>query len=162
MKSIFITFLLIGICCILFYVPAKFAKSMVKMDHSDLSMLEKVLTKIPVFNVVLAEYEYTGKLSINLVADIVFAIMFAVRYITMMNMGGTMIAKVSIILFIASILFLYFANAYIVFIILHDSDAKPMSGCIFFSIMFTLGQYYIATEMEADIAAIAKNKETFG
>lgn len=162
LANIIIVFFLIGIFCIICYVPAVFAKSIYKMDHGELTPAEKVISKIPILNTIVAEHTYTGKISFMMLADIFFVFTFLLRYFTKESLAGTITAKLTILLLIISVLAIWVANSYVVFIILHDNDAKSLSGCIVSSIFFTLGQYYIATEMEADLAAIAKNRETFG
>ena len=144
----FMTFLIIGLVCVLIYVPATFSTSVAKMQYDTLDIKQKILTKIPFASVVYAEQLYTGSVS--------------VRYVVKEVIPGTIISTVTIFLFIAAIIAIWAANAYIVFIIMHDSEVKSLGACIFYAIFFTLGQHYIATYMEAEIKSLEKNKETFG
>lgn len=158
----FMAFLIIGLVCVLIYVPATFSNSVTKMQYDTLDIKQKILTKIPFANVVYAEQLYTGSVSVNAIADIFFLGAFALRYVVKEVIPGTIISTVTIFLFIAAIVAIWAANAYIVFIIMHDSEVKNLGACIFYAIFFTLGQHYIATYMEAEIKSLEKNKETFG
>ena len=51
----FMAFLIIGLVCVLIYVPATFSTSVTKMQYDTLDIKQKILTKIPFANVVYAE-----------------------------------------------------------------------------------------------------------
>lgn len=160
--SLFVTFLFIGVLCILFYVPATFAASILQMQSNTLSALDSILTKIPVVNIILAEQTYTGKISLNLIADIIFFAALVLKLVARSAARGSAFSSVATIVLLLAILILWFSNAYIIFIIMHDSEVKTVTQCVLYAMFFTLGQHYIAVYMKAAIRALEKRRETFG
>lgn len=158
----FIAFLIIGLICIFFYVPAVFSTSIAKMQYDNLSLKEILLTKIPVVNVIFAEFLYTGKAIFSISSDILFIITFTLRYFVKDLAPGTSISTLTIILFLVSVIAVWAANSYLVFIIIHDADIKSLTFCILSAVFFTIGQHYISTYMVTEIKNLEKNKETFG
>lgn len=160
--QLFVAFLIVGILCILFYVPTVFSRSIMLMQYDKLPLKEQLISFIPAVNVVWAEHIYTGKMSVNMLADIAFVIAWIGRLTARATMRGTIFSTVSTIVLLLSFVALWFANAFLVFIILHDSEVKTTFRCVMYAIFFTLGQHYISVYMQAEIRALEKRRETFG
>ena len=68
MNGIITTGFVIGMLAMLFFTPAQYMKGIMQMSYGKLTVKDKVMCYIPIYNVVKAESLYTGKFSIVLIA----------------------------------------------------------------------------------------------
>ena len=159
MNGIITTGFIIGMLAMLFFTPAQYMKGIMQMSYGKLTVKDKVVCYIPIYNVVKAESLYTGKFSIVLIAILSVMAFTSLRLVVVFTLPAvTFIQYISVIVFLLSLVFYYGANVYAVFIVVHDAAIK---GCMFRSILFPLGQYYIGNHMNVVVKNTIREERTF-
>lgn len=159
MNNIIAAGFLIGILAMMFYTPAKYMQGIIKLSYGDITTGEKIRSFIPIYNLCKAERLYTGRVSIAGISAITLILTLGLRIVTVFllpSIRGVQI--VTVILFLLSILFVYCANVYIVFIVFKDAGVK---GGWWRAILFPIGQYYIGTYLNNVIKHEVEKEETF-
>lgn len=153
---------MLGFFCMMFVTPCIFARGIFKIEYDVLATSDKVISLVPILNVIKAEKLYTGKFSKTGLAAILLVVTFIVRLIIVFTLPSVYTAQlITIVLFILSIILVYVANVYIVFLVLNDADTMGLFGKIVFSAIFPLGQYYIGTYLPTVMKHFSKEEDTF-
>lgn len=152
---------LIGILAILFYTPYKMARGISKLASMDYGA-NTLLCMIPLVNIIRAEKQYFGKISIVTISTIAAVVSFGLRLITLFFMiDNVPICTASVGLMIAAFLFMIFANMRFVFIVINDADAMSGFKLWLFTLLYPFGQWYIGTYICTVIANKQRFVETF-
>lgn len=152
----------LGLLVMLVYTPMLYAKGIYKMTYAELSTNETILCAIPFINVVKAEKLYTGKVSKVLLATVFFVLMTALRvWAVYFDPSNYILQTATVILFILSLIVVYFANFYSVFIVLNDAQIGSLFDRILKAVFFPLGQYYIGTYLNTVLDNMQREEQTF-
>lgn len=162
LKSIIITGFFIGLLSMMFFTPMKYARGIFKLEYGELERQDKVLSWIPFYNIAKAESIYTGHVSLVLLSTLLFIISLVVRIAAVFLMPSILMVQIATIIFLfVSLLLVYAANFYTVFIVLHDSGVCTLASCIFKSLFYPLGQYYIGTHLSVVMKNSAREEAVF-
>ena len=154
---------IVGLIVMIFYTPIKYAQGALKIAYGgDLTKGEKVGCFIPVYNVIHAEHQYTGKCSKVLLGYITVLLTLAARLLVIFFAYENLTAqKVSIVAVLVGFVAFYVANVYAVFVVLHESGAILPSKVWVRSLLFPFGQYFIGTYLAHVMAKVAREEQTF-
>ena len=152
----------VGLFAMFFYTPVKYAMGVFRIAYGDLNRDEKFKCCIPIYNVISAESLYTGKISVIMLATAFCVIATVMRVIAIyMDSSNYALQTVTVIVFVVSLLFVYIANVYSVFIVLKDAGTGSLVSNLFKAILFPLGQYYIGTYLVTIIKNMRVGESTF-
>ena len=118
------------------------------LESDSLTIGEKLLCFIPLFNIVRAEKQWYNKFFLNFFALILTVLCTAFRVAVFMTMrDNEVLTIVSIFAFIAAWIFFFIAQMVFVWQVLTDSDAMTFGKRLLFTIAFPFGQYFIGTSL---------------
>lgn len=145
MNSIVLSGAIVGMIFIIFYIPYLLAKGVSQMAYGK-KLEPAILVRcwIPVYNIFYADQAYYGRLgfaSYGFIAMVVCTIIRVFQWYFMYD--NAILARVCIILFVGSIVVWYFMNCVTSFIIMNESGAVNVLKCVFYSIIFPFGYFYI-------------------
>lgn len=152
---------LIGMLAILFYTPYKMARGIAKLANMDYGA-NTFLCMIPFLNIIRAEKQYFGKISIVTISTIASIVTFGFRLFTLFFMyDNVTVCTVSVGLMIVSFLFMIFANIRFVYLVINDAGAMSGFKLWLFTLLYPFGQWYIGTYICTVIANKQRFAETF-
>lgn len=162
LQRIFSAGLVLGFLTMIFYTPAIMAKGILQLDSDDLSTKDKVLCKIPIVNIAIAEKVYTGRISTIAISTIAVLAMIAIRIAVVFLLPSVFVVQViTVILFLLSLISFFITNMVFVFRVMNDADTRELTGKLLYSIVFPLGQFYIGTYLPTEMKNLAKQEEVF-
>lgn len=162
LNRIFSASILLGLITMIFYTPMLYARGILSLNGNELTKTEKVISCIPVLNIIYAESMYTGKISLVGFSIASLFVSLLVRLVVVFTLPTVFIVQlITVALFLLSLIFFFVANAYAVFIVIKDSETKEGFSLLFNSIAFPLGQYYIGTHLPTIMKNLMKEEETF-
>ena len=161
-QNLLATSFMLGLFFMIFVTPCIFARGIFKIEYDVLAMSDKIVSAIPILNVIKAERLYTGKVSKTGVAAVFLVVAFIVRLVTVFVFPSVYIVQlITIVLLILSTTLVYVSNVFVVFLILNDADVFGVGCKIAFSIIFPIGQYYIGTYLPTVLKNFNKEEDTF-
>ena len=161
LSLIFICFL-VGLICMMFITPIQFAKGIRMIVYDEIPEEDRLSCYIPFYNIVSAEKLYTGRTSKVLIASCILLLSFLFRLLVLFFLYSSVVIQVaSVILLVSSVVLCYLANAYIVFLVLHDSDTIGIIRQLLYAVVFPMGQNYIGVYLPAAIYAMRNREEAF-
>lgn len=157
-----LAYFIVGVLCMMFVTPVYYAKGVAKMIYGDEAGSYKVRCMIPVYNVIWAESTYTGSISFVGLSFLITVISLVVRLVAVFvftyNSG---LQIFTVVLFLASLILVYIANFYCVFILLHDTGALTMARQIIYSLFPPVGQWYVGSVLPTIVSKMEREEETF-
>lgn len=154
--------LIIGVLAILFWTPYMMACGISKME-GDLTMGERVLCGIPIFNMIRAEKKYYGGFRFVTYSSIFVAVIFLVRvwFIVINSTPMQSIGQITVILMWIGMLAFVVSNMIFVFTVIHDADTVQGVKLILLTVFYMFGQYYIGTMLANVIRHMQEKEATF-
>lgn len=153
----------IGLFYMMFITPVYFSLGVVRMEYGDMfSMSDRIKCMIPIFNIMFAERLYTGKISKVFVSTIMFIVLTALRFVVVFMFPSNYILNVvTIVLFLLSLVLMYIANIYAVFIVINDAGVMSLPAVLIRSFIYPLGQWYIGSYLVTVIKNYKKGNNVF-
>lgn len=161
MNQILTMGLLVGIFMMLFVTPYAMCKGIIEITYDDIDSSEKIKCMIPLYNMFVAEPIYTGGKPKIFISTLVSIIIFIVRMVEVLLGINNVIAWVTIVLLVVSMLITYLMNAVLVFSILKHADVMGYGLITVFAILFPIGQYYIGNFLPKVLRNALKQESTF-
>lgn len=156
------TAFMLGIFVMVFWTPATFARGIMVLDHEQLTSSEKVLTKIPLLNVIMAEKIYRGKASLVGISTVSLIALLGVRLLCVFMFPSVGILQLlTVTLFLLSLAASLITNIVLIWTVLTDTDATSFTTKLLLSVAFPLGQYYVGNFLPTVIKNLGKEEETF-
>lgn len=158
MPSIIVFFFLFGLVGAVFIAPAIMSFGLVKISDGYITMNERILSYIPVYNLFYGWYKYTGNIfSPAGMGSLLFILASLVRVANMyLFYFNTASHNVTIIFFIVSTVAMYLGNVVQVFIILRDSKAYTFNEQLLLSLTVIFGQISIGKYLQKKVAYYEK------
>ncbi len=161
-SSLIATAFICGILAMVFWTPATFARGIFTMEYAELSGREKVVTKIPVVNVIMAEHIYTGRISMVGIGTAAVIVMFCVRFLCVFLFPSAYVLQlVTVVLFLVSVVGFMLTNMILIWMVLTDTDVTSFFTKVALAVVFPLGQYYVGNFLPTVIKNMGKEEETF-
>ena len=161
MSDLVLSGLIVGIFIMLFFTPFMMCKGICSLEGS-LSTKDKVLSIIPIVNIIYAERKYKGKIGLVILSTILLFAGIILRVFVWYNMyNNVTMGLVSMGVFWFVILLFIIANMSFVYMVIHDADVLPGGPLILYTIAFPFGQYYIGTCLANVVKHRAEQEDTF-
>lgn len=161
MSELMMSGVIIGLLAIMFYTPALMAMGISKYD-GELTMQEKILCCIPVFNIIRAEYKYYGKVKTVTIGTIVLIVGVLARvYIWKNYYQNVTLGTISIIVFWAVIAMWLICNMIFVYTVINDTGAVKGFKLLLYTIAFPFGQYFIGAYLGNIVRHMQQKEDTF-
>lgn len=154
--------LIVGILAILFLTPYMMACGISKMED-DLTITERLLCAIPIFNIIRAERKYYGGFRFVTYSTAYLVVIFLVRvwFIVINSTPIPTLGQITVILMWVGILAFVVANMIFVFTVIHDADAVRGVKLVLLTVFYMFGQYYIGTMLANVIRHMQEREATF-
>lgn len=162
MKEFVAAFFILGCLGILLYTPSKFNKGIKLSEYGELTGKDKLLSWIPIYNMVSAERVYTGRGASFLVTFISLILAVALRVIVVLTVIDVFLLNVvSTLLCLAAFVAFLLANMRLVYIVLRDAGCMGFMQRLLYSIIYPIGQNYIGNYLPAILSAMLKEEDAF-
>lgn len=143
MTTIILGFFFVGIIAIIFYTPHQMYCGIKRIQYGTLSLKEKFISWIPVYNVINAEHSYLGSNKV-LINSICIVVSLVFRFIVIFKFTENRILNILTVIFLlVSLIAWFLVNIIFVYIVLGDTDYISLVKRIYYSIFFPLGQNFI-------------------
>ena len=161
-REILASSILIGLFAIVFFTPVVFSQGLIKMAYGEVAGKDKILSLIPVVNIIYAEKAYRDSISITLTTTILVTVAIVVRFTVAIFLPyNGILTMLTVVIFVAAIIAAYLLNAIFVFIVINAANTTALPAKLFLSIFFPLGHYYVGKFMAKEIAYYARQENTF-
>lgn len=161
MSQFIMSGLIVGLIGMLLWTPYLMCRGVNSLE-GELTITDKILCAIPLFNVMRAEKKYYGKISLVTISIVTFFIGFAIRFFTWRYMyQNATIGTITYFLFWAVILFYFFSNMKFVFNVINDAKATAGVSLFALTIFYPFGQYYVGTYLGNVMKAMQRKEKTF-
>lgn len=161
MSELVLSGLIIGILAMVLFTPYMMAKGICSLE-GDISIGDRVLSAIPVLNLIRSEKKYKGKIGLLTISMFLLIVGIVFRVIVWYNMyNNVTMGLISIGVFWGVIVLFCIANMTFVYMIIHDADAVSGVPLILLSVGFPFGQYYIGAYLANVIRHQAEQEATF-
>ena len=161
MSNLVLSGLIVGVLAIMFWTPAMLSMGVSKFE-GDLTIGERILCCIPIFNVIRAEVKYYGKLHFVSISTILLLIVTVVRIIAWWNFyTNVKLGTVTVIALLVVVALWLIANMLFVYNVIHDADAVRGFKLILLTVFFPFGQYYIGAYLSNVIKHMQEKEATF-
>ena len=156
LDKLFYIGIFIGAICMIFFTPMKYTQGIYLLEYGTLTAKDRLLSFVPLVNIIKAENIYTGRVSNVGISTVLFILMTVLRVIVAtFYTEHFSLQLITVFLFVMSILVMYIMNVCSVFIVLNDAGVGCLFSRILYSLVFPVGQYYIG----AFVPTIVKNME---
>ena len=161
MSDLVLSGLIVGVLAMLLWTPAMLSMGVSKFE-GDLTVGERVLCCIPIFNVIRAEIKYYGKLHFVSISIILLLIVTVVRVIVWWNFyTNVTLGTATVIALLVAVALWLIANMLFVYNIIHDADAVRGFKLILLTVFFPFGQYYIGAYLSNVVKHMQEKEATF-
>lgn len=161
MSDLMVSGIIVGLFALMFWTPALMSIGVAKFE-GDVSIGEKLLCCIPIYNVMRAEKKYYGKPRLVTISTLLLVVITIARVLIWWFMySNVTLGTISIIAFWIAIALWCVSNMIFVYTIIHDADVMHGVKLLLCAIAFPFGQYYIGNYLTNVIRHMNKQEETF-
>ena len=154
--------LIIGVLAMLFFTPYCMSIGISKLGD-DVTMQERILCAIPIFNIIRAELKYYGRIGFATIGNIFLIIMIAVRcvFILVLSVTSPIVGNVTLILLWVSLALYVISQMVFVYNVINDAQVTTTGKRILMSIFYPFGQYYVGNYLANVMKHLQEKQETF-
>lgn len=153
--------LLVGLFTMFFWTPYCMCKGIWIITYDGISTGEKVKCMIPIYNMLVAEKTYTGRVPLIFISNITTIVLFLIRVIEVLAGAPEVLAMITVVLLTVAFLAGYIFNVIFVFCVMKDADVTGMVAVIVFSVAYPIGQYYVGNILPKVLKNALKEEKTF-
>lgn len=153
--------LIVGVLAMVFFTPYLYAKGVSQLE-GDLTIGEKMLCMIPVFNTIRAERKYLGKFGFHFFATIFAFVAIVARVVQWWYAYNNItLGLICMGAFWLGLLLFVISNCILVFTVIHDANAVTGIKLLLLTIAYPFGQYYVGAYLSNVIRHMQESEATF-
>lgn len=161
MSNLMLSGVIVGLFAIMFWTPALMSMGVSKFE-GDLTVGEKILCCIPIFNIIRAEKKYYGKFRVVTWSTIIMVLAIIFRFVTWYKMyENVTVGTIGIVLFWGTIALWLIANMIFVYNVINDAQALTGGKLILYSIAFPFGQYFVGNYLANVVRHMQAKEDAF-